>query len=477
MGSRHSLLMFAVAISVLATRIGARLAKAEEARTLKGHTGAVTAVAFSPDGGTLVSASTDATLKLWDVKNGELRSTLTGHSGAVLCAAFSHDGKTLASGGDDSNVLLWDVAAGKVVAKLSAHGSKVKCLAFSPSGAQLATGGEDMTICLWNVRNRRLRATLKGHTRPVLCVAFAPAGDLLASGSGDQSLKLWNVAQACEQTPGRFLEREPRGSVLSVAYSPDGLELAMTTNSFVAIWELSHPERRFALAARRKGSIWCARYSPQGTLVAAACGANYSRSGRHDGNNAPSGRAPQLKENEIRLWDVATGRELGSLNGHARPVRSLAFSPTGTLLATGSDDKTVMLWDVARYGDSPVLPPVPELSALTADHVSLSLPDSVPAIEPTCDTSALTCDDDVSLLVSGEGRSIPAKPPARKNKGTTRPAGAKGAPKSAQSSHSYSNTLKSTLRDFRDGVVGSGGSLGRGGSGGGGGGKDDGRRK
>ncbi len=473
MGSRHSLRVLAIVVSVLASRVGGPVARAEEARTLKGHTGGVTAVAFSPDGKTLASASTDATLKLWNVESGELRTTLTGHPGAVLCAAFSRDGKALASGGDDSNVWLWDVAEGKVIAKLSAHSSKVKCLAFSPSGAQLATGGEDMTIRLWNVRTRQLRATLKGHTCAVHCVAFAPAGDFLASGSGDQSLKLWNVARACEQTPDRFLERERRGPILSVAYSPDGLDLAMTTNDFVAIWELSHPERRFALAARRKGSIWCARYSPQGTFVAAACGANYSRSGRHDGKDGPSGRAPQLKENEIRLWDASTGRELGSLNGHSGPVRSLAFSPAGTLLATGSADKTVMLWDMAKYGDAPILPPVPELSASTADLVSLSLQESMPAIEPMCDVSALSCDDDVTLLVSGEGGSNPSKPSAGKGKGkeTTR---GKVASKSAQSSHSYSNPLKSTLREFRDGVVGSGGSAGRGG---GGGGKDEGRRK
>ena len=78
--------------------------------TLRGHTQAVVAVAYSPDGKTLASASYDGTLKLWDVAGGKERATLKGHTDAVLCVAFSPDGKALASAGYDTTVRLWDPA-------------------------------------------------------------------------------------------------------------------------------------------------------------------------------------------------------------------------------------------------------------------------------------------------------------------------------------------------------------------------------
>lgn len=402
---------------------GAPLVPASEARTLKGHAAAVTSVAFSPARGMLASASADATVKLWDLKTGQLRLTLTGHVGPVACVGFSPDGKTLASGGADRDVKVWDVVTGKLRTTLSAHTGKVKCLAFSSKGDYLATGSDDTTIRLWNVEKGELAATLRGHARGVLSLAFAPSRDILASGSGDQSVKLWSLQRRTERTPPGLAERGKHGPVVSVAFSSDGFELALSTPNFVAIWDMTHADRRFALKGRRNGSITSARYSPHGRLLAAACGARDPRPNDGHGKNTPTGAPRQLRQNEIRLWDTATGRECGSLNGHCGPVRTLDFSPDGKLLATGSDDQTVMVWDVARYQDA-ATPPPDELAASTAGNATALRDD-----ESSSEVTAVTCDQDESLIDLEFAGAI-ALPPRPKGKNRGKGAG-KGSTRAA----------------------------------------------
>lgn len=326
----------------------------------------MTAVAFSPDATTLASASMDSTINLWDLSTGQLLTTLSGNVGAVRAIAYSPDGSTLASGGDDGNVRLWDVQSGQIRQKLSGA-SKVRCLAFSPNSQRLATGREDSTIQLWSVKTGDLTATFHGHKRAVLALAFTPNGNILASGSADQSLKLWSLARGCEMTPDELKHRGSHGAIRSLAFSPSGVELAMTTNDFVVLWEFSQLERRFALPRRRKGMIWSARYSPQGRLLATACGLDPANTARGKQNKGSSGQRKQVRENEIRLWDSATGRECGSLNGHTGPVRAIDFSPDGRQLASGSDDTTIMLWNVAHYQEFNTQPGLDALTASTAN--------------------------------------------------------------------------------------------------------------
>ena len=128
--------------------------------TLKGHTNAVVAVAFSPDRQTLASASYDGTLKLWDVTTGKERATLGEYRGCLGCVAFSPDGKTLASGAIGSPAALPDL-------------KQVK---------------------LWDVATSKVRTTVEGNTYFIHSVAFSPDGKTRASVNGDKTVKLWNVA-------------------------------------------------------------------------------------------------------------------------------------------------------------------------------------------------------------------------------------------------------------------------------------------
>ncbi len=185
---------------------------------LAGHTRAVEAVAFSPDGLTLASADEGGTLRLWNLSTRTALRTLTGHSSWVASVAFSPDGRVLASGGADRTVRLWDVASGQVLHTLLGHTAPVTSVAVAAKGSVLASSDESSLIKLWDLASGRELHTLRGHTDLVQSVAFSPDGRLLASASLDSTIRLWDVASGTERLrliafrgDGGSLEITPEG--------------------------------------------------------------------------------------------------------------------------------------------------------------------------------------------------------------------------------------------------------------------------
>ncbi|MBE9235138.1 hypothetical protein IQ227_03550, partial [Anabaena aphanizomenioides LEGE 00250] len=124
---------------------------------------------------------------------GNLLQTLTGHSNRIRSVAYSPDGQTLASGSSDKTIKLWDVKTGNLLQTLSGHSHWVNSVAYSPDGQTLASGSYDKTIKLWNVKTGNLLQTLTGHSNRIRSVAYSPDGQTLASGSRDETIKLWDV--------------------------------------------------------------------------------------------------------------------------------------------------------------------------------------------------------------------------------------------------------------------------------------------
>ena len=194
-------------------------------QTLTGHADCIYAVAFSPDGTMLATASYDKLIKLWDVATAKEVRTLRDHIDAVYALAFTPDGARLVSGAADRSVKIWDVASGTKLYTLSDATDGVNTVALSPDGQRVAAGGLDKTIRVWRLGEKEgsLQNTLIAHEDSILKLSWSPDGRYLASASADRSIKLFRAADLTE--------------VRAIAALPDwafGLEFAPNGKSFAA---------------------------------------------------------------------------------------------------------------------------------------------------------------------------------------------------------------------------------------------------
>ncbi|MBT7805433.1 T9SS type A sorting domain-containing protein, partial [Candidatus Poribacteria bacterium] len=351
------------------------VASARRTMTLEGHDGRVIMVAFTPNGHAVVSGravndwseTTDDAIRLWDVASGRQVDSFGGPMTLVRALAFSPDGEIVATsaGSLAEEVTLWNVASGRRVGALAGGASS---LAFSPEGTIVAAGGRSGTT-LWDVASRQLAATLAGQGSP----AFRPDGAMLATAGGE-IIALWDVASWQRVAT---IAAHPEGS-FELAFSPNGTTLAGSGRDYtIRLWDVAVA----AGAARAHGadvplltevarlqghtdSVLDLDFSSDGRLLASAGRdmttklwdvvahrkvASLDAGGRSRAVAfSPNGRvvASVGEGTNTRLWDVASLRRIATVGGHANSfVYTLAFSPDGTLLASGRYG--VLLWRVA----------------------------------------------------------------------------------------------------------------------------------
>ena len=316
-------------------------ATGREVLELEGHTGAVSAVCVTRDGQHVASGSFDHTIRTWDLATGREVRRLEGHTGALTAVCVTAEDRHVVSGSFDHSVRIWEFATGREVLSLEGHTDAVSAVCVTLDGQHVVSGSFDHTVRVWNIASGHQVLILEGHTGKCVTVCATPDGHIVSSAL-DGSVRKWDVA-----IKHGVRVADAHEAILAGALKSERCYAISATE--VALFRRAPRSDSSALALR------CVSASEDGTVSAW-----HLRTGREtqklightgsvtsvcltvDGRRSISGS----EDKTVRIWDVA-GREVRKLEGHTDAVSAVCVTPDGSHVVSGSSDRSIRIWEVA----------------------------------------------------------------------------------------------------------------------------------
>jgi WD40 repeat protein len=355
------------------------------------HIGVIGSLAFSPDGKLLAAANHYGDVAIMQAATGAKVLSIRAHTGWIYHVAFSPDSKMLAtaSGFGEDSVKIWDTTTGEQVRAIRGHDGGLRSVAFSPDGRRLAAASG--VVKIWDITTDQESLTVKGGSMPIWRMTFNPDGRLLASTGWSSAPRLWNTktwaaAPDLKGPKGQTYRGVDSGDIIDTVFSADGRRLAGAVRIHdpkakediiqVRVWDIQNGRQLCTLAGQ---THWVSSmaFSSEGHRLASV---SYKRNDkavvkvwdvstgrevldRHlpardvhalafspDGQRLASAVWTYDKERkqgryEIKLWNISTGEEVFTLQGHTSDIVRIVFSADGQLLASASADGIVRIWD------------------------------------------------------------------------------------------------------------------------------------
>jgi WD40 repeat protein len=365
-------------------------------------------VMFSPDGRRLAvvaseqhTAAATSRVAVWDLFDVGSYTVLEGDDTGIARIAYSPDGRRLAGAGWAGDISVWDTAAPGRPTTLRGDAGAILDIAFGPDG-RLASGMIDGTVRIWDTYAGRQTSVVGGHATGVRAIAFSPDGHWVASVGGERTVRLWDVAGNRAMTELTGHEQE----VNAVAFSPDGRRIATgSTDRTVRVWETAHPTHAMVLRGHR-GRVNAVTFSPDGHTLASASGDQTARIwdtggrtapaviGGHPAPTGPSAVSPggrftasAGRDGTIQVTGTTPGGPRTVLRGAAVPVHDLALSADGRTLAALTDDGAVRVWTP----DNAAVPTVVRCTdqMTSGNRVDIAVSDDGHWIAAACDGHAM----------------------------------------------------------------------------------------
>jgi len=289
----------------------------------RGHTQAVTAVAWSPDGKHIASGSYDCTVQVWDALTGRNAFIYRGHTLYVYAVAWSPDGRRIASASYDRTAQVWDAASGGHVLTYPGHAAPVTAVAWSPDGRRIASGGADDTVQVWDATTGEHVFTYPESPGAVTAVAWSPDGRCIASGSWGQTVQVWDATTGGHVFTylGHATPPGHAAPVTAMAWSPDSRRIASGSwDQTVQVWDATTGEHVFTYLGH-DDEVTAVAWSPDGRRIASGS-----------------------RDQTVQVWDALTGEHVLTYRGHTEEVAAVAWSPDGRRIASASWD-TVQVWN------------------------------------------------------------------------------------------------------------------------------------
>lgn len=283
--------------------------------TYSGHNDGARAVALSPDGQHVVSASDD--VQIWDSTTAQKLFTYTNPSLLVYALAWSPNSWSIASGHFDRTVQIWDASTGNVLETYLSHTDRVRAVAWSYDSKHVASSSDDSTVCICSVNSGNKTVIYRGHNDSVFALAWSPDGKQIVSGSDDGTVQVWNAFT------GKLITMYGghKGFVRTVAWSPDGRFIASGSwDQTVHIWSSTNGQHIHTYRGHEK-MVNAVVWFPDSRRIASGS-----------------------RDKEVHIWDSSSPKAIFTYRGHTETVNALACSFDGQRIVSASEDRTVQVW-------------------------------------------------------------------------------------------------------------------------------------